>query len=331
MAKSTSSYLPVIDLLRGVASMAVCLFHFICKTKAFITGTFIVGLFYYGHFGVHMFFVISGMVIPLSMIKGQYTLKSWPRFLWKRFLRIEPPYIVAVILGTLFLIARNYIPGTTPGDRSPSLSTFLLHIGYLIPFRDSHTWISPVFWTLAIEFQYYLVLSILFPLAMHPLLTRRIMFYAIFLAAGYFHVTSEDFLPFWMPLFLIGIMYVLWWSGKIASLEYWLVSLAAMIVVYWRIGPASLVTALITIAIVHFFSTFSTPLSNFFGKISYSLYLLHSIVGAAFVNVLSHHAHSAWEKGFILIGGIGVSILSAFLFYIAVEKPSQLLSAKVKY
>jgi peptidoglycan/LPS O-acetylase OafA/YrhL len=61
------------------------------------------------------------------------------------------------------------------------------------------------------------------------------------------------------------------------------------------------------------------------------LYLLHSIVGAAFVNVLSHHAHSAWEKGFILIGGIGVSILSAFLFYIAVEKPSQLLSAKVKY
>jgi peptidoglycan/LPS O-acetylase OafA/YrhL len=330
MSSNKSSHIPVIDLLRGVAASAVCLFHFICKTKAFITGPFILLIFGYGHYGVQLFFVISGMVIPLSMIKGHYEYKSFPRFLWKRFLRIEPPYLVAVLIGTAYLILRNHIPGTVPIDQTPSLRAFLLHIGYLIPFYDSNAWISPVFWTLAIEFQYYLLLALLFPLVLSPSVLARSIFYVVFLAGPFFGLSGE-FLPVWMPLFLSGILYILWYAGKIKAIEYWLLTIPTLILIYWKIDGPTLVVAIGTIAAVHFFRTFSTAISRFFGDISYSLYLLHAIVGAAFVNYLSHHAHHAWQKALILLGGIGISILSAYFLNKFVEKPSQKLSSQVKY
>jgi peptidoglycan/LPS O-acetylase OafA/YrhL len=325
-----TSYIPIIDLLRGVAAISVCFFHFICETKFFITGATIIYLFNFGHYGVHLFFVISGMVIPLSMIKGNYKYNAFPKFLWKRFLRIEPPYLVAVLTGTLVLILRNHVPGTVAVDKIPSVKALLLHVGYLVPFYDTKLWINPVFWTLAIEFQYYIALSILFPLVLRSDLPSRLLFYAIFLSSCFWNITDE-FLPVWMPLFLVGILYILWLSGKISAKEYWLITIPAMFLVYWKIDFPSLVVAICTLGAVHFFSNYRNRISKFFGNISYSLYLLHSIIGAAFVNYLSHHAHLGWQKGLIVMGGFILSVLSAYLLHKFVEKPSQDLSSKVKY
>jgi peptidoglycan/LPS O-acetylase OafA/YrhL len=324
------THIPVIDTLRGIAACAVCVFHFVCKTKDFIGNSTITGLFSFGNYGVHMFFVISGMVIPLSMIKGNYIYKRWPRFLWKRFLRIEPPYLVAVVLGTAYLLLRNHIPGTVPGDSSPSILTILLHVGYLIPFHTGSQWINPVFWTLAVEFQYYLLLSLLFPLALQKALLPRVLFYALLLGAC-FLPCPQSFLPVWLPLFLLGIVYILLWSDRINAAEYWLVSIPALCLVFWKIDPACACTAVLTLSAVHFAPAFRNVFTKFFGDISYSIYLIHTIVGGAFINYLSHHTHIAWQKGLLVIGGMLLSIASAYLLNRFIEKPSQELSARIKY
>ncbi|WP_461147988.1 acyltransferase family protein [Spirosoma pulveris] len=46
----------------------------------------------YGKYGVQIFFVVSGFVIPLSLKKSNYDERGYPRFLWKRVLRLHPPY-----------------------------------------------------------------------------------------------------------------------------------------------------------------------------------------------------------------------------------------------
>ncbi len=324
------SHIPVIDFLRGLAACSVCLFHFVYTTKDFITGAMSLSVFRWGYYGVHLFFVISGMVIPLSMIRGDYNYKAWPKFIWKRFIRIEPPYIAAVLIGTAFIVMHNHLPGSLSHVQIPSVQTLLLHLGYLVPFQHSGTWISPVFWTLAIEFQYYLVLSLLFPLALSSAWAARVAFYMVFIG-GCFCSDSFHFVPAWMPLFLLGIMYVLWHSGKVSLIEYAIVTIAAMILVYWKIDGASLWVAMGTLAIVHFFKNYSDPISKFFGNISYSLYLLHAIVGSAFVNYFSHRVQYGWQKGMIVIGGFLVSVTSAYLLNKFIEKPAQRLSSKVKY
>lgn len=86
-----------LDLLRGIAVLAVCFCHF---GGALSSGNWLAEIFgylhTYGKYGVHVFFVISGFVIPLSLNKSQYTINQYGHFLLKRFVRLHPPYLVAL-------------------------------------------------------------------------------------------------------------------------------------------------------------------------------------------------------------------------------------------
>ena len=150
--KKESNQILVINSLRGLAALAVCFYHFVCTTTGFINNETILEIFNFGKKGVQVFFIISGIVIPLSMLKSGYKIKLLGKYLLKRFIRIEPPYLVAVVLGILYLYARNFIPSSTTIDLTPSFRDIMLHIGYLVPFIEDATWINPVFWTLSIEF-----------------------------------------------------------------------------------------------------------------------------------------------------------------------------------
>ena len=97
MQKKTT-YIQVITLLRGLAALMVCLYHFICTTTDYITDEITLNIFHFGELGVSMFFMISGIVLPLSMINSNYKTSSWKSFLLKRIIRIEPPYLLAVLL-----------------------------------------------------------------------------------------------------------------------------------------------------------------------------------------------------------------------------------------
>lgn len=323
------NYLPVIDSLRAIAASMVCLFHFVCTTTGFVTNATILKVFSFGKFGVHMFFVISGIVIPMTMFNGNYSLSKLPRFIGKRFIRIEPPYIVSIILALGYLYIRKFVPGTVITE-APSNRDILLHIGYLVPFVKDAKWLTPVYWTLAIEFQYYLIISLIFSFLFSKSLYKRIPCYLLLLFSGYF-VPQAGYVIFWLPVFLVGIAFVLNKSGTIKPVEYIILSLASFILIGIHLGITTLVVSMFTISMVYFFSNARNKISGFIGDVSYSLYLLHSIIGAAFVNYLSHHTTNPISKTILVIAGYLVSLAGAWLLYKLVEKPSKTLSSKLKY
>ncbi|MEO1013998.1 MAG: acyltransferase [Pseudomonadota bacterium] len=154
----------IVDALRGLAALSVAWFHITDGLEApsllKITGA-------YGWVGVDIFFVLSGFIIPYSMSRypGGYALDRLPSFLARRIVRIELPYLasIALALGALWLAAQ--IPGS--GWRAPDVWFGLIasHIFYLTPFTD-YRWIQVIYWTLAFEFAFYILIGVFYPAVM---------------------------------------------------------------------------------------------------------------------------------------------------------------------
>ncbi len=116
----------------------------------------------YGYLGVDIFFVISGFVIPWSLYRSRYVLRDYPRFVLKRNVRLYPPYLASIaitILATNFvLVPLFHIPRMTITGRD-----LLWHFAYLNDLVHV-PWVNVVYWTLAIEFQWYLLIGLVLPL-----------------------------------------------------------------------------------------------------------------------------------------------------------------------
>ncbi len=322
------AHIPFINNLRGVAALSVCLFHFIYSTVNYVTDQTVLNLAYYGQFGVALFFVISGIVIPLSLLRSDYTFYNWPKFFMKRIIRIEPPYLVALVLSiALILLRKQFLNETT---KEISVTQIALHLGYLIPFFKEYTWLNEVFWTLAIEFQYYLIISILILFVIKGKLIGRLLFYLIMLAMP-FYFTDTNFFPPYSALFLTGICWSFYYEKKINTIEFIIVLIAACVVVYFKFGHVEAMLGFFTIITVQVFNTRSNKILDFFGNISYSLYLIHPLIGASIINILSHTFFLSWQKPLVISVGLGVTILSSYIMYRFVEKPTQLLSKRIMY
>jgi peptidoglycan/LPS O-acetylase OafA/YrhL len=322
--------IPVINTLRGLAASLVCFYHFVCTTINFISNKTVVNVFHYGEKGVQIFFIISGIVIPLSMIAGHYKYSSFLKFIARRFVRIEPPFLVSLLIGIAYLTLRNYIPGSAQADLTPSVKEVVLHIGYLIPFFEGTHWVNPPYWTLAVEFQYYLFLALAFPLVLNSKIILRCIFYILIIIPSFFYFTPA-FFPHWGIYFLLGILYILYKKELIKIAEYWVMTLIAAGLVFYFLGVTDLIVAAFTLSVIHFFPNLESAAGRFLGKVSYSLYLLHSIIGSAFVNFMSHRVSGSFQKILVVLGGFALSVFSAWLMYLIIEKPSQNLAKKIKY
>lgn len=82
---------------------------------------------------------------------------------------------------------------------------------------------------------------------------------------------------------------------------------------------------------IYFFKELQIPFGKFFGKISYSIYLTHTIIGASLINILSHHYTLWWQKIIVILSGFILTIISSYILYLLVEKPSKKLSSQLKY
>ena len=321
---------PIIHSLRGLTAIGICLYHYICCTVGYINGGIIFDAVHMLSNTVQIFFIISGMVIPISMIIGNYQYKHFFTFLWKRTLRIEPPYIVSMVVGMVYLWVRNFVPGSAPVDLFPTWQEVLLHLGYLIPFFENMRWINPGYWTLAIEFQYYLILALIFPLAMSSQLLFRGLFYFILLAMP-FAYTDNDCFTGWGAYFLLGLIYILHYFKRVSLAEFVTVSIAASAITLVHHHWVILAIAWGTILLVYFFQDWENKFTHFFGNISYSFYLLHSVVGASIINFLSHRFTIWWEKPLVIAIGFLASTIAAHYYFQWIEKPSMGWSKKIKY
>src|SRR4051812_10162817 len=98
---ASQARIPTLDFLRGFASLAVAWYHFTAGPSVHpilkATGTF-------GWVGVEAFFVISGFVIPYALSRSNYSMPSYGRFVMKRIVRLDPPYIASIV----FIVVLGY-------------------------------------------------------------------------------------------------------------------------------------------------------------------------------------------------------------------------------
>lgn len=154
-----SNYRLDIQGLRGLAVVLVVLFH--------MFPTEIQG----GYVGVDIFFVISGYVIFPMVHKfcnrgfNAHAITSFRHYLWRRFLRLAPAFALFIVSSILLFLLF--------GKSSNSISFFLqsvlitIGLGNYSAFRYSGDYFNATnesflhMWSLAVEFQIYLIYPLL--------------------------------------------------------------------------------------------------------------------------------------------------------------------------
>lgn len=319
-----------VDALRGIAALAVCVFHMTATTDpSFLPpGDALRAAGMFGQYGVEAFFVISGFVIPWSLSKRSYRVASYGRFVARRVVRLDPTYLIVIAL-TLLL---NYASSQAPGYRGEAFRLdgvqVLLHLGYVNTFFG-YPWLNSVFWSLAIEFQYYLFVGLAFPLLAAG--SRYVRWATLGLLAGTpLLVPDRRFLFLYMPLFVAGIL-TFHLHAALVGRRAFLAGLAATTVLAWvALGGGAAFVAAATALCIPFVKLSGRGLA-FFGTVSYSLYLVHTLVGSRVINLsLRCDVPPAGKIGIVMIA-IAASVGAAWLLWRFVEKPSQAWSTAIRY
>jgi peptidoglycan/LPS O-acetylase OafA/YrhL len=316
-----------LDALRGIASLGVCWFHLTTVNQAFLSDGIVKSSGWYGALGVQIFFVISGFVIPFALWRSEYKPRDYPRFLLKRILRLDPPYLIAIAAGLLLTCLSAAIRGF--GWRTPySTVQILLHLGYLNTLAG-FDWVNPVFWTLAIEFQYYLLIGCVYHLVSSRKVWRRIAT-GIAFAALAFTFPQEQFIFHWLFLFVFGLLIFNYKVGLLDRRALVPGLILASIGAGLTVNPIVAVVGLTTALLIGF-ATVKARILTFLGQISYSLYLVHFPVGVRLINFSTYYPLSPLEKALALGGALVASILAAYLMYLAIERPAQQWSKAIQF
>ena len=317
----------IVEPLRGVAALAVCWYHFTVGPPL-LRPLSTSGV--YGWLGVDCFFVISAFVIPLSMYRGGYTLRTgWRTFVAKRVTRLDPPYLVAVVVSVALAYASALAPGYA--GRAPHITVpqLLAHLGYLNAFL-AYPWVNPVFWTLAVEFQYYMLIALAYaPLTASDSRVRVAGILA--LGAAGLVPSAEAYLPHFLTVFAIGLATFQRHVGLLGRTGYAALLVPLTAAAWWTLGPAVATTALATALTIACVSLDVPQKLRVFGTISYSLYLLHFPIGGRVVNIGLRFAHSLLTQVGVVVGALAASLLGAYACYLLVEKPAQSWSASFRY
>lgn len=324
-----NSQVVIINLLRGLAAMMVCFFHFshfgdqsgtLFNPDGFMWG--------FGEFcanGVYIFFVISGFVIPYSLEKLAYTWRKFPLFFLKRFIRIEIPFLasIALLFGilTLFYLMLGW-------DFKFDPKQFLANVFYLVPFTK-HEWYNIIYWTLAVEFQFYLLMGLFFLLLVHSVKWLKYIFIILFLASSLYFKT-EDNIFFFAPLFTLGIVLFLFRQKYISLPEFLFLSLISCGMIWytndsWVIAFVCLITQVLILYV-----EFEHKITNFFGEISFSLYLIHGMVGGNFVFVFKEYFLFPYGNFVLVFTMVLVAVLCSTVFWYVIERPSKKWSKRMK-
>jgi peptidoglycan/LPS O-acetylase OafA/YrhL len=317
----------IIDGLRGIASLAVCWFH-MTNTYPESSMTRLSG--HFGWLGVEVFFVISGFIIPYALYRGNYRLGSdWGRFVVKRIIRLDPPYLIAAVMALVLWYLSSLAPGFRGGAPDISLIQIGLHLGYLNSIFD-YQWFNPVFWTLAIEFQFYLLLSLIFPLLIVANPIWRLSVLAALCALA-FIFPSQVFVFKHLFLFIAGIA-AFQYSCRLATMgEYFSVLVVATLLASVIMNVTIAMIAICTSLVISFVNVRRFKWLAYLGTISYSLYLVHVPVGGRVINLGIRWAETEFQYFLISIGGVFLSLIAAHIFYKYIEKPAQIWSSRIKY
>jgi peptidoglycan/LPS O-acetylase OafA/YrhL len=355
--KETKPRFLFVDGLRGIAALAVVLFHFrgaINETASEWASPIIELLLSYGYLGVDIFFVISGFVISYSIRNARHTPGFLFRFGVRRSIRLDPPYWVTIILE-LFAIKLGLMLFPALGTPFPSVEMIMAHFVYAQDLLGYGGIIS-IFWTLCYEIQFYIVFvgALVFARALgHRLGDRRAysFMFAIgaisFVLSVIFFFSAVDspvrglFIDRWYQ-FMLGYLAMRVCLRKQFGVSFVLASVLVGVASLLEIeagadnGLSALAIAWLLVAAARreqMARWLSGRISQFFGRISYSLYLIHSVVGWRFIKLL-YELHgeefTPFQAWLALGAGVAVSVLSAWVMCVIVEAPALRLSQRIR-
>ena len=281
----------------------------------------------FGFFGVALFFLVSGFVIThVAQRESRF------QFATKRIFRIYPPLILSILL----LIALGLVRGDallSPGDY---LRSFTL-VNY---FQVPQVVVQGVAWTLVIEMLFYAVVFATLPLLKsRPALTCALTLAGVALGvwqsrefgASFFLVASS---VAFLPYLLLGQLVYLRWARRIGVGEFAVLTGAAYVVALF--GIRRIHTAFLPadnsymISVGFAFAVFVAALAledsirvprslSFVSDVSYSLYLLHGVVGFFVLDQLVGRISFTAALVVAFAAGLG----AAYVAHRFVERPSQ--------
>ena len=147
-----------LDVLRGVGALIVTYAHLGVFLNLGLSQ--VSRLFDVGRFGVLLFFLVSGYVIPMSLERHG----SLRRFWVGRVFRLYPAWLLAIV-AMVVLIQLDIAP-LLKGIADNPVAAFLSHL-VMSQELIGLPGIVSVFWTLSFEMLFYLLVSALFVLGLH--------------------------------------------------------------------------------------------------------------------------------------------------------------------
>ena len=323
-----------IDAFRGIAIVGVLFYHYSLRWTPPWYGTNLYGYQHawpdglvLGALGVHLFFVISGLVITMTVLRSKGAIE----FLVRRFARLYPAFLVGICL-TLAATLIFPIPAfrVSPGD-------VLANLTMNAPLFHRH-YVDGAYWSLSIEIKFYTLAALAFALLGERFWMAIAGVAALGFALFEFGTTKQILLAPYAPLFLAG-MAIWFWLFE----EKWLPALvlaSESLVLYGayrhnlelpRVSPwlphlcilssVGVLVALLALGL----NMRMGPLSAI-GRVSYSLYLIHQNIGVIIIANLTAIGFADFPA---FLTAACICITAAALMFQFVEQPGQRLVMSV--
>ena len=312
-----------LDALRGLAALAVVAFHYTTFYQEQIGHVVPLGFgFPAGNYGVHLFFLISGFVILMTLERT----RSAGDFVLSRFSRLFPAYWAAILLTAAVVYSIGLPQQRLPAGDVLLNSTMLQRI---LGAED----LDGSYWTLEVELFFYAQMLVWFWLG----LLGRIRWivglwlvsafaYAQTLAhhAHFSYTLSELLILRHIPFFALGVLFYRLWTRPEAWRGDGLLIAAALAVIGTSMQAPYFYAALVCTGIFALFVAGGLgwlrmrPLA-FLGGISYTLYLLHQAIGFAVIHRLEH---AGMPGPLAVLSTTLLAIVVAWALSRAVERPA---------
>lgn len=162
-----TDYYPALTGLRGLAAIWVMLLHLWLLAVAppvVVLGVDLTALFSCGMLGVDLFFVLSGFLLGLpflAWIDGRRPFPDLIVFFKRRCLRVLPPFYAQLLILT---VGGYLVSGAWPIDAKQLLA--YLSMEFLL-YPDIGPLLNGVWWSLPVEWHFYLLLPLLAWLLFH--------------------------------------------------------------------------------------------------------------------------------------------------------------------
>lgn len=320
MGNTTLARLKFLDALRAIAALSVLTQHTL-EPRSLAFAHFTKYFFQFGVFGVTLFFLCSGFIIPVSLEKA----KSLKIFWIRRFFRLYPLYIIATIV--MVLILKYYY--------QQNISGLKILLASLMISEPENMRILSISWTLTLEVIFYGLISFLYFTNFYKYAIRNALFMLLIALLNAVLIGKYWGIFLYFATFFMGDIFYKHYKRQITSRQFYSIFILYLITIIvitgsnlygkdalnisgtHRFVPATL--SFLTAYIFFFFALkfreltiFNNKILLFLGLISYSIYLMQTFIFLLPINsaiivclttlVLATITYNLIEKPFIQIG-----------------------------